>query len=152
MIHKRKEILEGIAIAKEVIHHCMHTNRVGYLLKLDFEKAYDIVNWDCLMEVLRLCGFGNRWISWIRMWLTMAKIHVLVNKVKGRDIVCKRGLHQEDPLSPLLFTMVADRMDIMLSNAVEKNMIEGLLKSSECEFVNLYYADDNPIFGNCDII
>lgn len=34
---------------------------------------------------------------------------------------------------------------------VEKSMIEGLPRSTGCEFVNLQYADDTLIFGNCDI-
>jgi hypothetical protein len=36
------------------------------VLKLDYEKAYDWINIDFLIEVLKLRGFGDRWICWIK--------------------------------------------------------------------------------------
>jgi hypothetical protein len=36
------------------------------VIKLDYEKAYDKVSIDFLLEVLKLRGFGERWIGWIR--------------------------------------------------------------------------------------
>lgn len=59
---KGRSILNGVAIIKEVIHQCKRIKHKGYLLKLDFEKAYDTINWDCLLEVLYPRGFGPRWI------------------------------------------------------------------------------------------
>lgn len=105
----------------------------GYLLKLDFKKAYDIVNWDCLLELMRL-------------WLAIAKLQILVNGVSGRDIVCKRGLCQGHPLSLLLFVLVADGLNRMLSNAKEEGMTKGLPWSSNSKFVNLQYEDGTLTF------
>jgi len=44
---------------------CIGERKVGVILKLDFEKAYDKVKWPFLQQVLRLKGFSNKWISWI---------------------------------------------------------------------------------------
>lgn len=49
---KGRNILEGVAQAHEVIHHTKRTQQDTYMLKLDFEKAYDMIDWDCLMEAL----------------------------------------------------------------------------------------------------
>lgn len=76
---KSCSILQGIAIAKEIIHHYCQCNFIGYLLKLDFKKAYDIVSWGCLLKVLRFRGFDSRWISWVEIRLYTAKVQVLVN-------------------------------------------------------------------------
>lgn len=62
------------------------------MLKLDFEKAYDTVSWDCLLEVLRLRGFGEKWIAWIKRRLSSAKVSVLLNGGTCKEIICKRGL------------------------------------------------------------
>lgn len=47
-----RNIFDGVVAAQEAIHQSKKTNTKGYLLKLDFEKAYDMVNWECLLEVL----------------------------------------------------------------------------------------------------
>lgn len=39
-----KNTLEGVASAYEIIHHYKKIRLNGYILKLDFEKAYDIVD------------------------------------------------------------------------------------------------------------
>lgn len=75
-----ENIIKRVAVAQEVIHQNRLDKNKGYVLKLDFEKAYDIVNWECLIEVLEFKEFGNRWINWIRMWITSIKVQVLVNR------------------------------------------------------------------------
>nr|XP_051220218.1 uncharacterized protein LOC127337707 [Lolium perenne] len=53
---KGRNILDGLLALIEIIHELKSKNLGGILLKLDFEKAYDRVNWDFLAEVLRAKG------------------------------------------------------------------------------------------------
>lgn len=78
-----------MAAAEEVIHQTKITNSKGYLIKLDFEKAYDMVNWECLLEVLERRGFGPKWITWVRMRLYLAKFNILVNGQSRKEIRCR---------------------------------------------------------------
>ena len=41
----RRNILEGVVILQEVMHELRATKTSGVIIKLDFEKAYDRVNW-----------------------------------------------------------------------------------------------------------
>ena len=34
--------------------------------KLDIKRAYDNVNWETLLKLLKKMGFGEKWCSWIR--------------------------------------------------------------------------------------
>lgn len=70
------------------------------------------------------------------MCLKIAKVHILINRVVGKEIICKRGLRQGDPLSLLLFTWVADDLNIMLTNAVENGSIDDLLGCLTSRVVN----------------
>ena len=60
-----RNILEGVAILQEVLHELRMSKQAGVILKLDFEKAYDKVDWNFLEEVLRRKGFSETWIQWI---------------------------------------------------------------------------------------
>ena len=54
---KNGNILDGVVTIHEVFHELRRTKQEGVILKLDFEKAYDRVNWDFLQEVLLKKGF-----------------------------------------------------------------------------------------------
>lgn len=83
------------------------------MLKLDFEKVYDRVDWACVTGILRQRGFGSRWIHWINVWPYSTKVCVLINGKSRKVIVCKRGLRQGDPLSSLLFVLVVEGLNML---------------------------------------
>ena len=58
---------------------CIGERKVGVILKLDFEKAYDKVKWPFLQQVLRLKGFSNKWISWIQQVTEKGTVGIKVN-------------------------------------------------------------------------
>ena len=54
-----------------------------------------------------------------------------------------KALRQGDPLSPLLFNLVADVFTRMLMKAADHNLISGLLRDvSPGGVISLQYADD----------
>jgi hypothetical protein len=57
---------ETVVIAHEVIRILHRSKTPGVIIKLDYEKAYDRVNIDFLMELMKLRGFGDRWFGWIK--------------------------------------------------------------------------------------
>ena len=87
-------ILDGVALAQKIIHYCNLKKVKGFLLKLDFEKAFCSVNWRCLLQTLKYRGFVENWIDWIKIWLASAKVSILTNRIKGKDIVRRQGLRQ----------------------------------------------------------
>jgi len=55
-----RNILEGVVILQEVMHELKDKKTSGAIIKLDFEKAYDRVNWNFLEEVLHRKGFDMK--------------------------------------------------------------------------------------------
>jgi mannosylglycoprotein endo-beta-mannosidase len=78
--------------------HCLKQPTI--LLKLDITKAFDMVDWFFLLEVLRKMGFGARLLACICVLLSTASTRVLLKGSPGARLAYRRGLRQEDPLSP----------------------------------------------------
>ena len=57
---QNRQILDVTLIANEAVDSWLKVNILGLLLKLDIEKAFDHVNWDCLVSVMSKMGFGQK--------------------------------------------------------------------------------------------
>ena len=55
-----RQILNAVLIANEVIDSRLKDNLSGFPCKLDIEKAYDHVNWNCVIAVMEKMGFGSK--------------------------------------------------------------------------------------------
>jgi hypothetical protein len=76
-------ILEGVVVLHKTIHELHRKRQKGLILKLDFEKAYDKVNWAFLQQVLRMKGFSAKWCQWIEKIITGGSVCVNVNDELG---------------------------------------------------------------------
>jgi hypothetical protein len=85
-------ILEGVVVLHETIHELKRKKQKGIILKLDFEKAYDKVNWDFLQQVLRMKGFPNMWCQWMERVVSKGSVCVQVNDNLGHFFQTKKGL------------------------------------------------------------
>lgn len=74
-----------------------------------------------------------------------------MNGVSGHEIVCRRRLRQEDPLSLLLFVLVADGFNKIIRKAEKLKLVEGLRGAPHATYINLQYADDTLLFGTDNI-
>jgi hypothetical protein len=52
-------ILESVIIAHELVHSVHKSREPGVILKLDYEMAYNRVNINFLLEILKLRGFDD---------------------------------------------------------------------------------------------
>jgi hypothetical protein len=98
------------------------------VIKLDYEKTYDRVNIDFLLEVLKLRGFGERWMGWIKKIVIGGSINVLANGEESSTLKTGKALRQGDHLSPLLFNLVVNVLTRMLEKASKNRLVFGLLE------------------------
>jgi hypothetical protein len=144
-------ILESVVVAREVVHTIHKSKDTRVVIKLDYEKTYDKVNIEFLLEVLRLRGFGEKWIRWIKSIVIGGLVSVMINGEESPTFKTGKGLRQGNPLSQLLFNLVVDVLTRMLAKASNGGLIRGLL----CNFrpggvLALQYVDDTLLFSSCD--
>ena len=126
---KKRNIMNGVLALHEVLHETKRRGKSGVVLKLDFEKAYDKVNWEFLFSCLDLNGFCAKWCGWIKQVVTGGTISVKLNDKIGPYFVSHKGVRQGDPFSPILFNFVGDCLARMVRQAQRYGLIIGLAKN-----------------------
>jgi hypothetical protein len=149
---KGRFILESVVAAHEIIHDINKNKESGVILKLDYEKVYDRVSWSFLKDMLISRYFGRTWVSRIMKVVKGGSLCVRINDENNTYFKPRKGLRQGDPLSPLLFNLVADIFTRMLVKAASNNLIAGLLPQVIAGgVVSLQYADDTLLFLEDDL-
>ena len=134
-----------------MIHSLQSKQAKGVILKIDFEKAFDSVSWDFVLQVLNHMGFSVQWLSWISAIFSSSRVSVLVNGAPTDEFVPSRGLRQGDPLSPLLFNLVGEAFSRLITKASDLNVLSGIaLPRCEVPISHLQFADDVVMFLEAD--
>jgi len=149
---KGRNIMNSVMALHEILHETKRNKEVGVVLKLDFEKAYDKVNWNFLFDCLHLWGFCDTWINWIKTVVTGGTVCVKLKNIEGPYFVSHKGVRQGDPLSPILFNFVADYLARMVKMAQHNGLLCGLAENLIPKGVAiLQYADDTIICLKNDV-
>jgi hypothetical protein len=66
-------------LLQEILRETKFKKQQGVILKIDFEKAYDKVNWNFLLDCCRQKCFSENWLIWINNAMTGGTLSVKVN-------------------------------------------------------------------------
>ncbi|GKD24025.1 RNA-directed DNA polymerase, eukaryota, reverse transcriptase zinc-binding domain protein, partial [Tanacetum coccineum] len=106
----------------------------------------------CQLEISRknheAMEFGVKWINSMSSCLSSSSISVMINGSPSKEFKMQHGLCQGDSLSPLLFLLVAEALQISILEACNKGVFKGVsLTESGMNVSLLQYADDALFFG-----
>nr|GFB01732.1 RNA-directed DNA polymerase, eukaryota, reverse transcriptase zinc-binding domain protein [Tanacetum cinerariifolium] len=92
-------------------------------------SVYKVVTKDYLLDVLEAFWFGNIWCKWIRGTFSSAKALVLVNGSPTIKFLFHCGLKQGDPLSPYLFILIMESLNMSFTRAIDEGLKINIQKS-----------------------
>jgi hypothetical protein len=97
-------------------------------------------------------GFSEKWYNWIHVLTQKGHVGIKVNDYIYSNFQSFKGLRQGDPLSSLLFNIVADMLAILVNGAKRGGMIAGVVPHLvDDELSILQYADDTILFMDHDL-
>jgi hypothetical protein len=127
----------------DVMEYCENFNHNGILLCLDFEKAFDSLEWSFLFTVLKNYNFGPYFIRWVEILYKKPILHFKNNGWISRKIEPSRGIRQGCPVSALLFILSVEILAIKIRNSEN---IKGLEIPGSRKSIKLkQYADDTTL-------
>ena len=138
---KGRFIGENIRLINSVIDYAEKQNIPGLLLFVDFEKAFDTLEWTFVEKTLSFYNFGEAIKSWIKLFYSNITSCIQNNGWSSDFFQLGRGVRQGCPLSPYLFILCVE----ILANAVRNNDgIKGIcISETECKISQ--YADDTTL-------
>ena len=129
---------ENIRLTDSIINYANAEQIEGLLLFIDFENAFDTIEWSFIEKTLKYYNFGNSLITWIKLFYTDICSCVQINGWSSDFFTLSRGVRQGCLLSPYLFILCAE----ILANATRNDPKVRGIKVFDTECKISQYADD----------
>lgn len=122
------------------ILNLIYANNKPYsaVISLDAQQAFDQIEWAYMFNTPKKFGYGERFMTFIKMLYLCPKSSVLTNYDKSPPFHLYRGTRQGCCLSPMLFALALEPLAISIRTSPE---IIGIPCSSSVSTVGLYVDD-----------
>ena len=135
---KGRYIGQNIRTIIDIMEYTKEKDIEGIIAFLDFEKAFDSVNWQVIDEALIAFNIGPAFRRWVKIVYTNISSCVTNCGYSSEHFNISRGVRQGCPLSAYLFIVVAEILSIKIRN---NNNIKGIT-IGEQEIKVIQMADD----------
>jgi hypothetical protein len=87
-----RNIMEGVIVLHKTIHEMHRKKQDGVILKIDFENAYDKINWSFVQQTVRMKGFSPTWCKWIASFMEGGHVGIRINDQVGPNFQTRKGV------------------------------------------------------------
>ncbi len=100
--------MDNLFFLRDVIDYgCINDSDLG-ILSIDQEKAFDRVDHDYLFKVLKSFGFGDQFISYVKLLYFDVSVLIKVGGGISAPVTVTRGIRQGCPLSGQLYSLAIE--------------------------------------------
>jgi len=141
---KGRYIGENLRTVTDIMQYLKSREISGVILQIDFEKAFDSINWAFIEKTLSSFNFGPSFSNWVKVLYKNSKSAVINNGHLTQFFTLERGVRQGCPISAYLFLLVVELLACEIRSNTAINGIK--LKNTELKISQM--ADDTTIFLN----
>jgi mannosylglycoprotein endo-beta-mannosidase len=135
---KDRFIGEGLRTIDETMDYTKRKQIEAYAIAVDFEKAFDSIDWNYLWEALASYNIPSSFIDMMKLLYNDIESCVTNNGTSTPYFKITRGVRQGDPIAAYLFTLAIELLAINIRN---NSKIIGI-KVNDTEIKLSMYADD----------
>ncbi|XP_062103945.1 uncharacterized protein LOC133815075 [Humulus lupulus] len=144
---KGRTIAHNIMIFQDLIKNYGRSSTSSRCaIKIDLSKAYDMVDWDFLEDLLNALSFPKKFIGWVMTCVRSASYSLVLNGIIQGKFKRKKGLRQGNPMSPLLFVLIMEYLTRSFQFAALNCPFRYHPMCKSLKLINLCFADDLLVF------
>ena len=138
-----RNITQNIRGVADMIEYVNKRKLNILILSIDFEKAFDRVEYTSLLEAFKWMGYGPQICQWIQILFQDFALCTLNNGFSSERFTPTRGLFQGNPISPYGFLIIIETLAELLR---QNPRIQGVKIGHTRKLLSMF-ADDMDIFA-----
>ena len=137
-----RSIADNIRKASDILDHTSRKNIAAVLISIDFQKAFDRVEYNSLYASMKFLNFGDKFLKWVSVLFQDMELCTVNAGHSSPYFTPTRGLFQGNPVGPMAFNCLIEILAINLRN---NRNIEGIRIGQVVHLLS-QFADDLDIY------
>ena len=139
---KGRYIGQSIRLLDDLMNFTDVNKIPGILLFIDFEKAFDTLEWSFLHRALEIFNFGPKIRTWVSILYNDIESGVMNGGYMTNYFKVSRGVRQGCPLSPFLFELAVEILALKIRHDPD---CKGIILPNSHEARLTQFADDTTV-------
>ena len=139
---KGRFIGQNVRLLNDIMEYTELNKIPGIMVLIDFEKAFDTLEWHFLQNTLKYFNFGPNLRNWISVMYSDVESGIINGGYVTNYFKVSRGVRQGCPLSPILFILAAE---LLAQKIRQSSKSKGIKLPSNVEVKLSQFADDTTL-------
>ena len=130
----------------DVVNYLNVTGKSGYLLAIDYSKAFDTISRDYLTQSFKTFGFGEGFQKWVKVLFEGSETSINHCGWVSEPFTVSNGIRQGCPFSPLAYVLAVELLAIKIRHSTIQGITPYPRDTGKTPVKIKQLADDTTLF------